>query len=158
MFVVNLPQKISKLSEPISDKELVIKGKEEVVFYGKKKILIVDDNKLNIKVAKKALSSFDFDIDEAYDGEEALSKVKNGDEYDLILMDIMMPNMNGEVAMLELKKNSNFHIPVIALTADAVAGAKERYVSEGFFDYIAKPFNREQIKEKLDKVFHEENK
>ena len=73
-------------------------------------------------------------------------------EYDLILMDIMMPNMSGETALLKLKENSNFKTPVIALTADAVTGAKEKYISEGFVDYIAKPFNREQIKIKLDKI------
>ena len=64
-----------------------------------------------------------------------------------------MPNMNGETTLQELKKNPNFDIPAIALTADAVAGAKEKYMKEGFIDYIAKPFNREQIKEKLDKIF-----
>ena len=64
-----------------------------------------------------------------------------------------MPNMNGEEAMAKLKENPNFSIPTIALTADAVAGAKEKYLSEGFADYIAKPFSREQIKEKLDKIF-----
>ena len=52
-----------------------------------------------------------------------------------------------------MKENPNFSIPTIALTADAVAGAKEKYLSEGFVDYIAKPFSREQIKEKLDKIF-----
>ena len=78
-------------------------------------------------------------------------------EYDLILMDIMMPNMSGETALLKLKENSNFKTPVIALTADAVAGAKEKYISEGFVDYIAKPFNREQIKIKLDKIFRKNN-
>ena len=51
------------------------------------------------------------------------------------------------------KKNTDFDIPTIALTADAIAGAKEKYMEEGFIDYIAKPFNREQIKEKLDKIF-----
>ena len=64
-----------------------------------------------------------------------------------------MPNMSGETAMAKLKQNPSFHIPVIALTADAIAGAKEKYVSEGFVDYIAKPFTKEQIKEKLDKIF-----
>ena len=75
-------------------------------------------------------------------------------QYDLILMDIMMPNMSGETAIKRLKENPNFKIPVIALTADAVAGAKEKYVSEGFIDYISKPFNKEQIKQKLDIVFN----
>ena len=78
-------------------------------------------------------------------------------EYDLILMDIMMPNMSGETALLKLKEKSNFKTPVIALTADAVAGTKEKYISEGFVDYIAKPFNREQIKIKLDKIFKKNN-
>ena len=63
-----------------------------------KKILIVDDNKLNIKVARKALQDFNFDIDDANDGQECLDKIKNGNKYDLILMDIMMPIMSGETA------------------------------------------------------------
>ena len=64
-----------------------------------------------------------------------------------------MPHMGGEETLAKLKENPNFNIPVIALTADAVAGAKEKYLSEGFVDYIAKPFSRDQIKEKLDKIF-----
>ncbi len=118
-----------------------------------KKILIVDDNKLNIKVARRALQDFNFEIEECYDGQECLQKIINGNEYDLILMDIMMPNMSGETAMAKLKENPNFNIPTIALTADAVAGAKEKYLSEGFVDYISKPFSKDQIKEKLDLIF-----
>ncbi|MBO4246100.1 MAG: response regulator [Bacilli bacterium] len=121
--------------------------------YDGKKILIVDDNKLNIKVARRALEGFNFEIEECYDGQECLDKVVNGNEYDLILMDIMMPNMSGETAIAKLKEKPNFNIPTIALTADAVAGAREKYLSEGFVDYIAKPFNKDQIKEKLDLVF-----
>lgn len=64
-----------------------------------------------------------------------------------------MPNMSGETAIARLKENPNFKIPTIALTADAVAGAEEKYKSEGFIDYIAKPFKKEQIHEKLDKIF-----
>lgn len=155
VFVINLPQKVSKFQRPMTDKEIMdtasklfnnVNNKVTSIDYGHKKILIVDDNKLNIKVARRALSDFDFEIDECYDGIECLNKVVVGNEYDLILMDIMMPNMSGETAMKKLKENLNFKIPVIALTADAVAGAKEKYVSEGFVDYIAKPFNKEQIK------------
>ena len=172
IFVVNIPQKISKLNAPNNDDfantttelkipiippeaniEIPTAVKEQNSEYGNKKILIVDDNKLNIKVARRALKDFNFDIDECYDGEEALRRIERGDEYDLVLMDIMMPNMNGEEAIAKLKENPNFSIPTIALTADAVAGAKEKYLSEGFADYIAKPFSREQIKEKLDKIF-----
>ena len=84
---------------------------------------------------------------------ECLDKIKQGNTYDLILMDIMMPNMNGEECIKNLKSIEAFNTPVIALTADAVAGAKERYINLGFVDYVAKPFSKEQIKEKLDKIF-----
>ena len=149
IFIVQLPQKISKLvGEEIEKEEIKIRD----VKYEGKKILIVDDNKLNIKVAKKALKDFNFELDECYDGIECLEKINNGNKYDLILMDIMMPNMGGETCIKELKQISNFNTPVIALTADALNGAKEKYISEGFIDYIAKPFSKDQIKEKLENI------
>ena len=152
LFVVFLPQKISKMEKPdvVEVKQEVTK---EVKDYGHKKILIVDDNMLNIKVARRALSDFNFEIDEATDGYRCLEKVVKGNEYDLILMDIMMPNMGGEETLSKLKENPEFKIPTIALTADAVAGAEEKYKEEGFVDYLAKPFSREQIREKLDEIF-----
>lgn len=66
-----------------------------------------------------------------------------------------MPNKSGEETLLELKKDKDFNTPVIALTADAMAGAEEKYKEEGFIDYIAKPFSRDQIKEKLEIIFKE---
>lgn len=150
IFVVQIPQKISQLSKiktTTSSSKIV-----NDVSYKDKKILIVDDNKLNIKVARRALKDFDFIIDEAYDGLECLEKVKNN-QYDLILMDIMMPNLNGEETLKKLKEDHNFNTPVLALTADALETSKDKYLNEGFIDYISKPFNKEQIKEKLDKIF-----
>ena len=158
-FIVQLPQKISKLDRPMDEATIEFKGTEvnkpkKEEGYGKKKILIVDDNRMNIKVAQKALADFNFDLDDADNGKAAIDKVNNASEpYDLILMDIMMPEMSGESAIAELKKNPDFNTPVIALTADAIAGAKEKYMEEGFVDYIAKPFSKDQIKEKLDKIF-----
>ena len=154
IFIIKLPQKISRYT--VNDINHIINNINQKNDYGNKKILIVDDNLLNIKVAKKALQDFDFEIDKCYSGQECLDKINNGKKYDLILMDIMMPNMSGETAMKKLKQKVDFNTPVIALTADAVAGAKERYLNQGFIDYIAKPFNKEQIKEKLDIVFFQE--
>ena len=160
LFMVNIPQKISKMSRPLTEANLVnatFKGKNYTkTDYQNKKVLIVDDNKLNIKVARKALQDFNLVLDECYDGQECLNKIKEGNEYDLILMDIMMPNMSGEIALEKLKENPNFNIPTIALTADAIAGAKEKYLAEGFIDYIAKPFSKDQIKEKLDIAFRDD--
>ncbi len=155
VFVVQIPQKISILVEPVDKKNLnKMNLNKQVIFEtNDKKILIVDDNKLNIKVATRALKDFGFIIDSCYDGIECLNKIKDGNSYDLILMDIMMPNMNGEKCIKELKKIKSFNTPVIALTADAVAGAREKYISLGFIDYISKPFSKEQIQEKLEKIF-----
>ena len=172
LFVVQIPQKISQMTNPNQIVETPIKDQIKVgqqlvqemskveniaTEFSGKKILIVDDNKLNIKVARRALDGFNFEIDECYDGQECLNKVVKGNEYDLILMDIMMPNMSGETAIAKLKEKPNFNIPIIALTADAVVGAREKYLSEWFVDYIVKPFNKQQIKEKLDIIFGSSN-
>ena len=168
MFMVRIPQKIITMSEPIKENasnkvkneksiettNLNIQDETYNSKYKNKKILIVDDNKLNIKVARRALQDFNFEIDECYDGQECLNKVTKGNEYDLILMDIMMPNMSGKTAIKKLKENPNFNIPTIALTADAIVGAEEKYITDGFVDYIAKPFSKEQIEDKIYTIFN----
>ena len=165
MFMAQIPQKISHMSA-VSENATLSDGTEIKNIEGRnnlnvpenyfdKKVLVVDDNKLNLKVARRALEAYVLDIDEACNGQECLDKVKVGNEYDLILMDIMMPIMSGEAALERLKLKPDFNIPVVALTADAVSGAKEKYISQGFVDYIAKPFSKEQIKKKLDYIFME---
>lgn len=162
IFIAQIPQKISKLNSSIENvvinKDIggiaVVENSSTTKdFYNSKRVLIVDDNKLNIKVARRTLETLNFNIDECENGQECIDKINNGEKYDLILMDIMMPIMSGETALKKLQESDTFTTPVIALTADAVAGAKEKYESEGFADYIAKPFSREQIKEKLDIIF-----
>jgi signal transduction histidine kinase/ActR/RegA family two-component response regulator len=155
IFMVAIPQKISKIAKPEGEDELSDTAKLAASGFdlGKRRILIVDDNNLNIKVATKALKDFNFDLDSCNSGQECLNRIKTGEHYDLILMDIMMPVMSGETTLHELQKSPAFTTPVIALTADAVAGAQEKYISAGFVDYIAKPFSRDQIKGKLEKIF-----
>lgn len=156
IFIVTIPQTIAEVEMPLTNTQAIDLRRINDALIEKYKgmhILIVDDNKLNIKVARKAIADFGFIIDEALDGNECLEKIQNGEKYDLILMDIMMPNMSGETCLKKLKENPSFNTPVIALTADAVAGAKERYLSEGFKDYLQKPFSREQMKEKLNNIF-----
>ena len=148
IFMVNIPQKINKM---VSDKKEEMVSNEDFDF-GNKSILIVDDNKLNLKVARKSLEDYDFTLDEAMDGNEAIEKVKNN-KYDLILMDIMMPRMDGETALKKLKEDSSFDTPVVAVTADAVSGAEEKYIKEGFKYYLAKPFKKDQVKKMLEKLF-----
>lgn len=178
LFIVNIPQKIGKLVDETIDKTIdynyirkpvkIIDNLDELKENSnnletltesnstKKRILIVDDNKLNIKVATRLLSDLPYEIDECYNGKECLEKLKSN-SYDLILMDIMMPEMDGEATIKELRNSSDFKTPVIALTADAVAGANEKYMSEGFIDYLAKPFKKEDLENKIVKVLKKEN-
>ena len=178
LFIVNIPQKIGKLVDETIDKTIdynYIRKPVEIIDNldelkentnnletltesnsNKKRILIVDDNKLNIKVATRLLSDLPYEIDECYNGKECLEKLKSN-SYDLILMDIMMPEMDGEATIKELRNSSDFKTPVIALTADAVAGANEKYMSEGFIDYLAKPFKKEDLENKIVKVLKKEN-
>lgn len=156
IFMVTIPQTIAEIEMPLTNTQAInLRRINDALIesYKGMRILIVDDNKLNIKVARKAIADFGFIIDEALDGNECLEKIQNGEKYDLILMDIMMPNMSGETCLKKLKENPSFNTPVIALTADALTGAKERYLNEGFKDYLQKPFSREQMKEKLNNIF-----
>ena len=155
IFMVTIPQKISKMNEELTNTQKLNLGiNVKNVDCSNKSILVVDDNKLNIKVARRSIEALGFkNIDECYNGQECLDKIKNGNKYDVILMDIMMPIMSGETCIKELKQIPNFDTPVIVLTADAVAGSEEKYKSEGFIDYIAKPFSKDQIKEKISNIF-----
>ena len=153
LFMVNIPQKIDRNTVMTQNSEVIVIGENNEVDYSTKRVLVVDDNPLNIKVATRALSNLNMQIDSVTSGQACIDKINAGEVYDIILMDIMMPGMSGETTLAHLKTNPNFNLPVIALTADAVSGAREKYLSAGFNDYIAKPFNRDQIKEKLDLIF-----
>lgn len=142
-FLVKLPQKMSSTPSALE--------KSNIIKDSSKKILLVDDNKLNIKVAKRLLNSLGYDnIVECYNGEECLEKVKN-DTFNIILMDIMMPIMDGPTALKNLQSLPNFNTPVVAITADALATSKEHYLSLGFNDYLSKPYTKEQLQDKLVK-------
>lgn len=152
IFVAQIPQKIAQMSGV--DNESSFGEIKENKSYLEKSILVVDDNKLNVKVARRTLDNFNFkNIEECYNGEECIIKIKEGNHYDLILMDIMMPIKNGEEALSELLDMENFDTPVIAVTADAIAGCEEKYKNQGFVDYIAKPYSKDEIKNKLEKYF-----
>lgn len=117
-----------------------------------KRVLIVDDNPLNIKVAKRALEALNYtNLDTCDSGFKCLEKIKNGSSYDIILMDIMMPGMSGTQTLENLKNISTFKTPVVALTADALIGANQKYLNQGFSAYLAKPYTKEQLKNILNK-------
>lgn len=161
IFMVQLPQKIDSQAKPISrndienTRQLLIK---KDISFKDKRVLVVDDNKFNLKVAKRTLDSLNLPMDQCESGQECIDKINLGQNYDVILMDIMMPEMSGITTLKELQKDESFITPVIAVTADAVSGAEEKYLENGFCDYISKPFTKEQIEKKLIKIFDEQEK
>ncbi|MCQ2910869.1 MAG: ATP-binding protein [Clostridia bacterium] len=116
------------------------------------KALMVDDVELNIKVAVGLLKPIGMQIDKALSGQEAIDKCKK-EKYDIIFMDHMMPGMDGIEAAHIIRKISNFYerVPIIALTANAVVGAKEMFIESGMQDFVSKPINTESIIKVIEK-------
>ncbi|MDO5135595.1 MAG: ATP-binding protein [Eubacteriales bacterium] len=118
------------------------------------KILIVDDNMVNIKVAMGLLRPYQVNTVGAQSGEEALALLKASQEYDLVFLDHMMPGMDGVETAERLRKIPGEYyaqVPLVALTANAVSGAKEMFLNSGFQDYLAKPIELNQLDQILKK-------
>ena len=146
-FTVAIDQRVVKADEIQIHKDVI----EEVHTYEGKKILVVDDNKLNLKVAEKLLSEYKVTVQLVNSGDESIEKIKDGEIYDLILMDDMMPHKSGTQTLKELKTLPDFNMKVVALTANAITGMKEKYLSEGFDDYLAKPIEKQELTRVLNK-------
>lgn len=116
-----------------------------------KKILIVDDNKLNLKVTNRLLEPYKVDTTLVESGIEALEIIEDNNIYDLILLDQMMPSMDGTTTLSKLKEIKDFNTPVVVLTADAIKGRKEVYLNDGFDDYISKPIDKKELNRVLEK-------
>jgi CheY-like chemotaxis protein len=117
------------------------------------KVLLVEDHPANVIVATAFLDQFGYAYDVASNGVEALEKVKTT-TYALVLMDVQMHGMNGleatRLIRLYEQRNNKKHLPVIGMTAHAMAGDRERCLGVGMDDYIAKPFDPDHLKQKID--------
>lgn len=163
-FSFAIPQKVMN-REPLGDfKKQYDRSVRTSICYKEKfiaplgKILVVDDNAMNLAVAQDLLSKTKLQIDVASSGEECLEMLKRK-EYHLICMDHMMPGMDGVEtlhAIRELEGNPSRDIPIIALTANAVVGAKEFYLDAGFEDYLTKPIEPEKLEDMMIKYLPKE--
>ena len=119
--------------------------------------LVVDDSRLNLKVAERLLKKYNFNVDVAQSGKDCIYKYKYGNHYDIIFLDHMMPEMDGIETVRILRRLDDYETPpIIALTANAMNGMEEKYLSEGFDYYLPMPINTQE----LDKIIHKffENK
>ena len=146
-FTVTISQKIISLT-PLNEFQQPLL-KNELKDYSNAKVLIVDDNNLNLKVASRILKNYNIVPDTCNSGKECLEKTKTT-TYDLIFLDDMMPNMSGVETLQELQRNKDFKTPVIALTANAINGMREKYLKLGFNEYLAKPINKEELERILN--------
>jgi signal transduction histidine kinase/CheY-like chemotaxis protein len=124
--------------------------------YNGKKVLLVEDNELNIEVAKEILEVVGLQVDEAHNGKEAVEKVMNSDVnyYSMIFMDIQMPIMNGYEATKAIRNNNREdlkNIPIIAMTADAFAEDARKAMNAGMNGHIAKPIDIAKLDKEIKK-------
>ena len=149
-FIVRIPQIVVD-KEPIGvfNMEYSKERKEykESFKAPRARILVVDDNQINLRIVEGLLKQTSIQIDKKTNGYDCLEAVKNN-KYDLILLDHMMPQMDGMEVLNRLKameNNMSKEAHVIALTANAVVGAKEEYIGHGFDDYLAKPIDVKEL-------------
>ncbi len=154
-FYVDLTQeiiddsKIGIITEPIKTEKQI-----EYINCSNYNVLIVDDNKLNIKVATRLLQPYKFNIESVTSGKECVYKFKEGKHYDMIFLDHMMPEMDGIETMHIIKKLDGYFIPpIVALTANAITGMKEMYLREGFDEYLSKPIDVSELNKLINKYF-----
>jgi len=116
------------------------------------RLLLVEDNEINQQVAKEILETEGFYVDIADDGKIGVDKIQKNGDYDLILMDLQMPVMDGYEATLAIRKNRNFNeLPIVAMTADAMVGVRDQVKKVGMNDYVTKPINQKDLWKALTK-------
>lgn len=158
-FIVTIPQKtpdtLDKNAKNELQKNRLKKLEERKPFIhssiAQGRVLIVDDVESNLYVAKKLLSVYNnLSIETAINGEEVIEKIKNGEIYDIIFMDYMMPKIDG-IGVTKILRDLGYTKPIIALTANAIVGQSEIFLKNNFNGFISKPINIKKLDEELTK-------
>jgi osomolarity two-component system sensor histidine kinase NIK1 len=145
---------VKYVKELSSATEMVEENQVELNF-SNKKILVVEDNDINQQLISFMLEMLEIEVEIAVNGKEGVEKFKEGN-YNMVLMDINMPVMNGleatqKIIEYEKEKNGVQHTPIVALTANAIKGDRERFISYGMDDYLSKPIDKAELDKVLNK-------
>lgn len=142
-FLVVLPYKMTNEAAPAVNHSKV---KQDIPLMKNSycKILVGEDNAMNQQLIRHLLKGWGFEFDLVFNGLQAVEALKK-QKYDLVLMDIQMPEMDGHVATRAIRNELKLAVPVIAMTAHAMAGEREKCISSGMNDYISKPLNEETL-------------
>ncbi len=135
--VANLPESKQKMIEQLHESNDVLRDR---------KVLVVDDDARNIFALTTVLENYEMEVVSATNGRQAIEIIRNRPGLNVVLMDIMMPEMDGYQTMREIRKDPQFRsLPILALTAKAMKGDREKCLEAGASDYIAKPVNTDQL-------------
>jgi len=133
----NLPEDKRKILQRLHNKEVLFEGK---------RILLVDDDIRNVFALSSVLESYDMNVTFAENGRDAIEILNSGEHFDLVLMDMMMPEMDGYEAMRRIRRQPEFQkLPIIALTAKAMKEDRSKCIEAGASDYVKKPIQTEQL-------------
>jgi len=163
-FTVRLPQ--GKINDDVIGKEMAenlmklnlvnttkkTQITKEYMPYGR--VLVVDDVETNIYVARGLITPYGITVDTALSGFEAVDKIRDGASYDIIFMDHMMPRMDG-IEAVKIIRGFGYKEPIVALTANALAGQAEVFLNNGFDDFISKPIDIRQLNNVLNKLIRD---
>ena len=153
-FTVSIDQRIVKNPTIKVDAPVV---KNDDIKVNNKLVLVVDDNKINLKVAERLLGTYGITTECVESGFICIDNLKNGKKYDLILMDDMMPKLSGVETLHKIKEQiPDFSIPTVALTANALTGMREKYLADGFNDYLAKPISKDELNRVINEYLNKE--
>ena len=156
-YIISVNQKIvnhEKIGNIFASKEGTISSSRDILNCTGKKVLIVDDGEVNVRIASKYLSQFNFTISSASSGKECLELIKTN-QYDIIFLDHMMPDMDGVATIRAMLATGLKLPPIVALTANSYTGLKEEYLAQGFSDYLQKPIDFKQLNKIINNFFKE---
>src|SRR5207253_2449534 len=132
-----LPPEKQAMLEKLHNSSEVLRGR---------KVLVVDDDARNIFALTSVLENHEVEVVSATNGRQAIEMIESTPDLSMVLMDIMMPEMDGYETMREIRKKAEFRtLPILALTAKAMKGDREKCLDAGASDYIAKPVNTDQL-------------
>ena len=153
IFTVEIDQQFS--TKKVEEIEEQVESNIEAFNASGQKVMVVDDNKINLKVAERLLREYNVSVELVVSGKECINRILDGKKYDLIFLDIMMPKMKGPEVLQNLRNIIGFKTPVVALTADVISGMEEKYISQGFDDCLPKPIIEEELYHILRKYLKE---
>ena len=152
--IIDMDFELPALLSNNKEQKPVVNKPSDYPDYTGKKVLLVDDNEMNLKVAEMNLKKYKLTIDKCTRGKEAINKVIENNNYDLILLDEMMPEMDGCTTLDSLRQIDNFNTPTVMMTASPRDEVQAKLDLHHFDEYVGKPINKDELNDVLQKILN----